>query len=70
LSVVIPYYDTVYSKENKFDCVHSGFVQLGNFTFPINVQKVKKYKLEFELYLVVIPELFDKKDVYGCEDNI
>jgi len=64
LSVVIPYYDTVYSKENKFDCVHSGFVQLGNFTFSINVQKGKKYKLEFELYLVVITKLFGIKDIY------
>lgn len=70
VSVVIPYYDTVFIKENKFDCVHSGFVQLGNFNFPFNVQKEKTDNLGFELYLVEIPELFDRKNIYGYEDDI
>ena len=70
VTVVIPYYDTVFIKENKFDCVHSGFVQLGKFNFPFNVQKEKTDKLGFELYLVQIPELFDRKDIYGYEDDI
>ena len=40
--VVIPHYDTAFIKENKFDCVHSGFVKLGNFNFPFTVQKENK----------------------------
>lgn len=70
VSVVIPYYDTVFIKENKFDYVHTGFVKLGNFNFPFNVQKEKTDKLGFELYLVQIPELFDRKGIYGYEDDI
>ena len=31
--VVIPHYDTIFIRENEFDCVHSGFVKLGNFNF-------------------------------------
>jgi starch synthase len=68
--VVIPCYDTKFIKENTFDCVHSGFVKLGNFNFPFNVLKETSNKLGFELYLVEIPELFDRKDIYGYEDDI
>lgn len=68
--VVIPHYDTTFIKENKFDCVHSGFVKLGNFNFPFNVQKEKTDTLGFELYLIEIPELFDRAAIYGYEDDI
>lgn len=36
LSVIIPYYKSVFIKENKFDCVRTSFVQLRNFTFLFN----------------------------------
>ena len=70
VSIVIPYYESVFIKENKFDSVHAGFVQLRNFTFPFYVQKAKTDKLGFELYLVVLPELFGRKDIYGYEYDI
>ena len=68
--VVIPCYDTKFIKENEFESVHNGYVKLGNFNFPFNVLKEKTDKLGFELYLVEIPELFDRKEVYGYEDDI
>ena len=68
--VVIPCYDTKFRKENEFECVHWGHVKLGNFTFPFNVLKETTDKLGFELYLIEIPELFDRKDVYGYQDDI
>ncbi len=68
--VVIPCYDTKFIKENKFETVHNDYVKLGNFNFPFNVLKEKTHKLGFELYLVEIPELFDRKEVYGYEDDI
>lgn len=68
--VVVPYYDTKFKKENKFECVHWGFVKLGKFNFSYNVLKETTDKLGFELYLVEIPELFDRKEVYGHEDDI
>jgi starch synthase len=37
--VVIPCYDTKFKKENKFECVHWGFVKLGKFDFSFNVKK-------------------------------
>jgi starch synthase len=68
--VVMPCYDTKFRKENEFECVHWGHLKLGNFNFPFNILKEKTDKLEFELYLVEIPELFDRKEVYGYEDDI
>jgi starch synthase len=68
--VVVPNYDTKFIAENEFDSVYSGFVKLGNFNFPFQIQKERTNCLDFELYLVQIPELFDRKEVYGYEDDI
>ena len=68
--VVVPCYDTKFKKENEFECVHWGHVKLGNFNFPFNVLKETTDKLGFELYLIEIPELFDRKEVYGYQDDI
>lgn len=70
LRVVIPCYETNFIKENSFDCVYSGFVKLGNFSFPFNVLKGNDNLLDFELYLIEIFELFDRKDIYGYQDDI
>jgi starch synthase len=70
LRVVLPCYETNFIKENSFDCVYSGCVKLGNFSFPFNVLKESVNILGFELYLIEIIELFDRKDVYGYEDDI
>lgn len=68
--VVIPCYETKFRNDNEFECVHWGTVKLGNFNFPFSVLKEKTDKLGFELYLMEIPELFNRKDVYGYEDDI
>ena len=68
--VVVPGYDTKFKSENDFECVHWGHVKLGNFSFPFNVLKETTDKLGFELYLIEIPDLFNRKDVYGYEDDI
>lgn len=70
LRVVMPCYETKFRNENDFECVHWGTIQLGNFSFPFSVLKETTDKLGFELYLIEIPELFDRKDVYGYEDDI
>jgi starch synthase len=68
--VVIPCYDTKFKSENEFECVHWGHVKLGVFNFPFTVLKETTDKLGFELYLVEIPDLFDRKEVYGYQDDI
>lgn len=68
--VVVPCYDLKFRKENEFENVFSAHIKLGNFNFPFNVLKETTDKLGFQLFLVEIPELFDRKDVYGYEDDI
>ncbi len=68
--VVIPRYETKFIKDNEFRVDYSGNVKLGNFNFPFTIQSQVNGKLGFELYLVDIPELFDRKDIYGYEDDI
>lgn len=68
--VVIPCYETAFRSENDFECVHWGKVKLGTFNFPFNVLKETSNKLGFELYLIEIPELFDRPNVYNYRDDI
>jgi starch synthase len=68
--VVIPGYDTHYKKENDFECVHWSTLSLGNFNFPFSVFKEVSNKLGFELYLIEIPELFDRPNIYSYKDDI
>lgn len=68
--VVIPAYETAYKNENKFDCVFWGKIKLGTFHFSFTVLKEVTNKLGFELYLVDIPELLDRPNVYNYQDDI
>ncbi|PKB18702.1 glycogen synthase [Flavobacterium sp. 5] len=70
VNVIIPCYQTAFRLENDFDCVHSGKLKLGNFNFPYSVLKETSNKLGFNLYLIEIPELFDRPDIYNYRDDI
>lgn len=70
VKVVIPGYDTKFKNENEFDIYYKGNVKLGTLNFPFSILKEKTDILGFELYLVEIPELFDRKEVYGFPDDI
>jgi starch synthase len=70
VSVVIPCYQVVFKLDNHFDCVHSGKLKLGNFNFPYNVLKETSNKLGFDFYLIEIPEIFDRPNVYNYRDDI
>jgi starch synthase len=70
VQVVLPCYDTKFIRENNFEVVYDGLLSLGNFNFPFSILKESHAVLDFELFLVAIPELFDRKEVYGYEDDI
>lgn len=67
--VVLPGYNTKFTTENEFDVKHQGQLRLGYFSFSYSVLKEKTNKLGFELYLIAIPELFDRPNVYSYEDD-
>ena len=68
--VVMPLYDTKFRFENEYENVYDGVVKLGYFNFQYSIIKEKNDILGFELYQVHIPELFDRKNVYGYNDDI
>lgn len=70
VSVVIPGYQTVLISDNDFQSIHSAILKLGNFNFPYTILKEKSNKLGFELYVVQIPELFNRANVYNYSDDI
>ena len=67
--VVVPGYDNKFTNENAFEKVHHGQLRLGSFIFSYSVLREKTNKLGFELYLIAIPDLFDRPNVYSYEDD-
>ncbi len=67
--VVIPGYDNKFTNENQFESVHQGSFKMGWFEFNYSILKERTNKLGFELYLVAIPQLFDRPNIYSYEDD-
>ena len=67
--VIVPGYDNKFTNENSFDVVHTGKLKMGFLYFDYSILKEKTSKLGFELYLVAIPQLFDRPNVYSYDDD-
>ncbi|MFT3794254.1 glycogen synthase [Flavobacterium sp.] len=67
--VVVPGYDNKFTNENVFDTVHQGKLRLGQFIFDYTVLREQTNKLGFELYLIAIPDLFNRPNVYSYDDD-
>ena len=67
--VVVPAYGNKFVQENDFENIHNGQIKLGQFEFSYSILKEKTNKLGFELFLIAIPELFDRPNVYSYEDD-
>jgi starch synthase len=67
--VVVPGYDNKFTNENQFDTIHKGKLKMGWFQFSYTVLKETTNKLGFELYLIAIPDLFNRPNVYSYEDD-
>jgi starch synthase len=68
-AVVIPYYDRKFTRENKFDVVFSAVTLLDKRRLYFEVLKESTDKLGFELYLIKIPGLLDREEVYMYPDE-
>lgn len=70
VKVIMPQYNVKFIEENLFEIIFQGSVTLGNLIFSFSIHKETTNKLGFELYLIAIPDLFDRKAVYGYDDDI
>jgi len=68
-SVVIPYYDKPFVQAHNWLSVYQGTIQQGSTAYPYTVLKEQADTLGFELYLIHIPQLLDRPEVYGYADE-
>ena len=68
-AVVIPFYDRKFTRENEFETVFSAATLMGTRRLFFEVLKEKTNKLGFELYLIKIPGLLDREEVYMYPDE-
>ncbi|MDP2338315.1 MAG: glycogen synthase [Bacteroidota bacterium] len=68
-AAIMPFYHGKYSRENEFTSVYSGIARLGHTNFAFNVLELVKNTLGFELFLIDIPGLFDRENIYSYHDD-
>src|SRR5690606_36364949 len=68
-SVIMPWYDKAFVKENKFESVYESEIKQGSQTYQFVVLKETENKLGFNLYLVKILGLLDRSEIYGYADE-
>src|SRR5476651_369900 len=68
-AVVMPFYDRKFTRENVFDTVFQSATLLGTRRLYFEILKEKTNKLGFELFLVRIPGLVDREEVYCYPDE-
>ena len=68
-AVVMPYYDRKFTRENEFDIVFNAATLLDTKRLYFEILKERTNKLGFELFLVRIPGLLDRENVYSYPDE-
>src|SRR5437868_10477248 len=68
-AVVMPFYDRKFSQENEFDIVFQASSLLGTERFYFEILKERTNKLGFELFMIKIPGLLDRENVYEYPDE-
>ena len=67
--VVMPWYNKPFVHEHEFEVVFDGFIHQTHHMYQVMVMKEKHNVLGYELYLVKIPGLLDRDNVYGYFDE-
>jgi starch synthase len=68
-AVVMPFYDRKFTRENEFETVFQSATLLGTRRLYFEILKEKTDKLGFSLYLVKIPGLIDRENIYSYPDE-
>jgi len=68
-AVVMPFYERKFVQENEWEVVFEASSFLGITRFYFEILKEKTDKLGFELYLIKIPGLLDRENVYSYPDE-
>jgi starch synthase len=67
--VVMPMYHTKFVGQHDFVNEHEADFQMGDYHFHYRIMKEAYNTLGYDLYLVDIPGLFDRSEIYSYEDD-
>ena len=67
--VIMPFYNVVFTKENKFSIVYESELSVGNDILNFRILTPKNNTLGYDLFLVDIPELLFTNYVYSEDDT-
>ncbi|MGK6350804.1 glycogen synthase [Parapedobacter sp. DT-150] len=67
--VVMPWYDKPFVRNHDFEVVYTGRFQQGSRPLEVQVYQEKHDILGFGLFLIKIPGLLDRQEVYGYVDE-
>lgn len=67
--VILPFYDNKFARERSFNSIYRSHLKMGNLQFDFEVLTPKK-ALDFPVFLVKIPGLFDRPEVYSYDDDV
>lgn len=68
-NVIMPFYENEYTKSNKFDEISEGVINLDDLFYNFQLLKLKT-NIGFGLFMVKIPGLLDRENVYGHDDDL
>lgn len=68
-SVIMPWYDNPFIHSHEFILVHSGDIWQGSQVYSFDILKEKDNSLGFDLFLIRIPGLLDRPEIYGYPDE-
>lgn len=68
-SVVMPYFDNLYTSKAKKAVVHKGEIQIATDSHDYLIYQIKSKDVNFDLYTIYIAGLLNREKVYGYEDE-
>ena len=68
-SVIVPLYNNQFKLEGAYNPIFKGTVALDKLKYPFTIHKEITGNQGFNLFLVAIPGLFDRSEVYGYKDD-
>lgn len=67
--VIMPFYDNDFAKERVFITEYKNHLKMGKLHFDYEILTPEQ-PLDFPVYLVHIPGLFDRSEVYSYDDDV
>ena len=68
-SVIMPFYHGKFSRTNAFSVIFSGEARLGHTNYTFNVLTLDNNTLGYDIYMIDIPGLFDRENIYSYPDD-